>query len=413
MEAVLSGEQEQVKLESDVVRIGRASDNNVILLDPKVSSHHAEIRLEGQQYNLIDLGSKNGTFINNKRLAHNMPQALSNFDQLLFGDTKYTFEVTNTSFSEPTMYAPLPSYDATILAPPPSNTPDVAQSSSSQGGRPYEPTQRAPLSSSAFGAGTPPKYQERQPIASPAEEAPSPSSTVKKGGKGKIVLALLGVVLVVLIVGFFVFNGMKGGSQALSGPAATLTNYCNALKTQDYTTAYNLLDDNAKGQYSLDDLTLSFNSNGGEGKVKSCTVNIANNTTSSPANIALNFTYDNNATKTTTYTLVGAGNDWKITNEKVSSPDETLTTYCQALGKQNFRLAYNQLSSAAKGKVSEKTFVNQLSSNGVTGCQATKAQENGSTATSTVTYVATFGVTRDAPTTLINELGTWKIEDQK
>jgi len=287
MEAVLSGQQEQVKLESDIVRIGRASDNDVLLHDPKVSSHHAEIRLEGQQYSLIDLGSKNGTFINNKRLPHHVPQALSNFDQLLFGDTKYTFEMTNTSFSAPTMYAPLPPYQATILAPPASSMLDSAQQQSYQSGQPYEATQRAPASSGAFSAEIPPKYQERQQIAGTAENAPVPPTTRKTSGKGKLVFALLGVVLVVLIVGFFIFNGAKGGGpKALSGPAATLDSYCNALKNQQYATAYNLLDDNTKSRYSLNDLTLSFNRNAGAGKVKSCNVGTANNT-SSPSTLLM------------------------------------------------------------------------------------------------------------------------------
>ena len=322
--------------------------------------------------------------------------------------------MTNTSFSAPTMYAPLPSFEPTILAPPPSKVSDAAQQQGYQGGQSaapaYEPTQRAPISSGAFSAEVPPKYKDRQQIPDAPEDTPSPPKR-KSGGKGKIVFALISVVLV-LIAGFFVFNFVKGGPKAPSGPAATLDNYCNALKSQQYAIAYNLLDDNTKGRYSLNDFTLFFNGNDGAGKVKNCGVGTIGNA-SSPANVALNFTYDNSTTRTTNYTLVGADNDWKIINEKVSSPDETLTTYCRAIGRRDFRLAYNQFASSVKAVVSEKTFVEKLNENGVTSCQATKARENGPQATSTVTYVGAFGVTRDAPTVLANEQGIWKIQEQE
>jgi pSer/pThr/pTyr-binding forkhead associated (FHA) protein len=34
------------------------------LVDPGVSRHHAEIRVEGPEIVLVDLGSTNGTFVN-------------------------------------------------------------------------------------------------------------------------------------------------------------------------------------------------------------------------------------------------------------------------------------------------------------------------------------------------------------
>lgn len=48
---------------------GRAADNTVVLTDSSVSSHHCLIRSEGGQYELEDLGSTNGTSVNEIRVV--------------------------------------------------------------------------------------------------------------------------------------------------------------------------------------------------------------------------------------------------------------------------------------------------------------------------------------------------------
>jgi ABC transport system ATP-binding/permease protein len=51
------------------IRIGRASDNDVVLDDLLVSLHHAELRKRPEGgYELADLGSANGTFVNGRRV---------------------------------------------------------------------------------------------------------------------------------------------------------------------------------------------------------------------------------------------------------------------------------------------------------------------------------------------------------
>jgi len=47
----------------DELTIGRAEDNDLELLDPKVSRHHARIARQGTQYVVTDLGSANGTLV--------------------------------------------------------------------------------------------------------------------------------------------------------------------------------------------------------------------------------------------------------------------------------------------------------------------------------------------------------------
>ncbi|HET89143.1 MAG TPA: DUF2662 domain-containing protein [Chloroflexi bacterium] len=53
-----------VNLLKPVVSIGRALDNDLILEDPRVSRHHAQLRQRYGRYVLYDLGSSSGTQIN-------------------------------------------------------------------------------------------------------------------------------------------------------------------------------------------------------------------------------------------------------------------------------------------------------------------------------------------------------------
>ena len=46
------------------VRIGRAADNDIVLSDLRVSSHHAELRRSGDDHLVVDLGTRNGTYLN-------------------------------------------------------------------------------------------------------------------------------------------------------------------------------------------------------------------------------------------------------------------------------------------------------------------------------------------------------------
>lgn len=60
---VLEGRR-HVDLLKPVVSIGRALDNDMIVEDPRVSRHHAQLRLRYGHYVLYDLGSSGGTQIN-------------------------------------------------------------------------------------------------------------------------------------------------------------------------------------------------------------------------------------------------------------------------------------------------------------------------------------------------------------
>jgi hypothetical protein len=65
--------------------IGRQPDCTVVLADPQVSRQHATITFQAGRYIVQDLGSANGTYINERRIT--APQALRDGDQLRLGNT--------------------------------------------------------------------------------------------------------------------------------------------------------------------------------------------------------------------------------------------------------------------------------------------------------------------------------------
>src|SRR5207245_10480473 len=52
------------ELVEDLITIGRAPDNMIVIADPSISSHHAQLQLAGDTYRLKDLDSTNGTRVN-------------------------------------------------------------------------------------------------------------------------------------------------------------------------------------------------------------------------------------------------------------------------------------------------------------------------------------------------------------
>jgi len=56
--------QRTFELTAPVTILGRGTDCDLRLVDPGVSRHHAELRVEDGEVVLVDLGSTNGTFVN-------------------------------------------------------------------------------------------------------------------------------------------------------------------------------------------------------------------------------------------------------------------------------------------------------------------------------------------------------------
>lgn len=67
------------------ISIGRYPENDIILTDTVVSRQHAVLAIEGNSILVMDLGSKNGTYVNNARVIGNHP--IQDNDQLMIGNT--------------------------------------------------------------------------------------------------------------------------------------------------------------------------------------------------------------------------------------------------------------------------------------------------------------------------------------
>ena len=87
-------------LGNSVTRMGRAVENEIVILDKRSSREHAVIRREGRKLILEDQGSTNGTYLNEERLLN--PVQLRDGDQVRVGDIVFTFyDPEGTSIETP------------------------------------------------------------------------------------------------------------------------------------------------------------------------------------------------------------------------------------------------------------------------------------------------------------------------
>lgn len=86
----LAGEGAPEPLDSPQWVVGRASDLNCQIPDPKVSRRHARILAVHNRYYVQDLGSTNGTFVNRNRVTN---ARLTHGDLVAFGKTVFRFAI--------------------------------------------------------------------------------------------------------------------------------------------------------------------------------------------------------------------------------------------------------------------------------------------------------------------------------
>lgn len=76
-------------LNQDVMTLGRAIENEIVITSKRISREHAQIRREGWRAILVDLGSTNGTYLNQERLTASIQ--LRDGDQIKVGDVVFTY----------------------------------------------------------------------------------------------------------------------------------------------------------------------------------------------------------------------------------------------------------------------------------------------------------------------------------
>lgn len=71
------------------INIGRASDNDIVVAHESMSGHHAQLKLVGNHYILVDLDSTNGTFLEGAPVSQ---APLQNGSKITFGRVEAEFE---------------------------------------------------------------------------------------------------------------------------------------------------------------------------------------------------------------------------------------------------------------------------------------------------------------------------------
>lgn len=96
-------------MDREVIRVGRQTDNHIQFFESHVSKKHAEILRRGDQFLIVDLGSKSGVYVNGRRVQE---QALEEKDVITLG----TSQIPSLRFSR-SVFEPDPlSHSKLLLA---------------------------------------------------------------------------------------------------------------------------------------------------------------------------------------------------------------------------------------------------------------------------------------------------------
>lgn len=83
------------------VTVGRQADNTIVLADPQASRHHATVFWQAGSFAVQDMGSANGTFVNNQRITS--PRRLSDGDSIRMGNTIFDVRLPPPASEDQTM----------------------------------------------------------------------------------------------------------------------------------------------------------------------------------------------------------------------------------------------------------------------------------------------------------------------
>jgi len=100
----LAGNRYQVP-EGDGIYIGRSEECEIAIPDPEVSRQHAKVTLHNAGIWVQDAGSRNGVFINEKRVVR--PTELKPGAKLTVGDHEFTLELSEVDEDDPSIIRPV------------------------------------------------------------------------------------------------------------------------------------------------------------------------------------------------------------------------------------------------------------------------------------------------------------------
>ncbi len=98
----IEGPSPDILISEGGITIGRRAGNDILLTnDAYISGRHAQFTCDLMGTYLTDLGSTNGTSVNEERLQPNVPQLLLEGDMIQLGQTKYRFVLVEAREAEP------------------------------------------------------------------------------------------------------------------------------------------------------------------------------------------------------------------------------------------------------------------------------------------------------------------------
>ncbi len=111
------------RLTKPVTTIGRHPDNDIVLADEFVSSRHAQVRLEVSAFMVSDVGSRNGTFLNDVPVI--APAPLRQGDVIRVGSTDLAVSVPASQVAQSAGFGSQQGQAPSPAVPPPSEVPAV------------------------------------------------------------------------------------------------------------------------------------------------------------------------------------------------------------------------------------------------------------------------------------------------
>jgi pSer/pThr/pTyr-binding forkhead associated (FHA) protein len=110
-----TGDEYVKQITKDEVRLGKGPHNEIVIADPSVSSAHALIARGDNGYTISDMGSRNGTYVNQEKVIE--PRPLRSGDLINLGRSRLTFQSSSAGdtvtlppvdFDPPTLVGVMP-----------------------------------------------------------------------------------------------------------------------------------------------------------------------------------------------------------------------------------------------------------------------------------------------------------------
>ncbi len=106
------GTERTIALVETDITIGRATTNDIVLSDARASRSHARLVFENAHWSLVDLGSANGTRLNDQPVLERTP--VQPGDVITLGDSALRFEVGMTSSPAPAVIDTVADLEVTL-----------------------------------------------------------------------------------------------------------------------------------------------------------------------------------------------------------------------------------------------------------------------------------------------------------